>query len=198
MHVFCGDNTMQRCKRIGLCLLLLSACSTRFEGQDLKLAPKGKTFNAQGEYIIGLNDKLSIRVIGAGDIAGEFAVSQNGTISLPLIGSEKAAGLSEREFTKVLTDRYKTYLKNPSVSVGVTGYESYRIFITGEIRKPGVYTFQEKTTLLQGLATAGGLGDFAKGIIILHRVGKGGQVEKYVSEYDKILSGSDRLDGFIL
>lgn len=181
-----------------LLVLLLSACASPYDGQDLRLAPRGRTFNAQGDYIIGLNDKLTIRVIGNNDIAGDFTVSQNGTISMPLIGAERAAGMSEKDFAKVLTERYKTFLKNPQVSVGVTGYESYRVFITGEVRKPGVYTFQEKTTLLQGVAAAGGLGDFAKGKIILHRIGKGGLAEKYVSDYEKILGGQNKLDSFVL
>ncbi len=164
----------------------------------MQLAPKGRTFNAQGDYLIGLNDKLTIRVIGNTDLAGDYVVSQNGTISMPLIGSERAAGLSEREFARVLTTRYQTYFKSPTVSVGVTGYESYRVFITGEVRKPGVYNFQEKTTLLQGIATAGGLGDFAKGTVILHRIGKAGTIDKFISEYSKILNGENRLDGFVL
>lgn len=117
---------------------------------------------------------------------------------MPLIGAERAAGLSEKDFARSLTERYKTYFKNPQVSVGVTGYESYRVFITGEVRKPGVYTFQEKTTLLQGIAASGGLGDFAKGKIILHRVGKSGAVEKYVSDYEQILAGENRLDSLLL
>ena len=182
-----------------LCLLLLlSGCFNRFEGQDLQLAPKGRTFNAQGEYIIWLNDKLSIRVVGNNDLTGDYVVSQNGTISLPLIGSERAGGLSEREFARVLSKRYESYFKSPTVSVGVTGYESYRVFISGEVRKPGVYNFQEKTTLLQGIATAGGLGDFAKGTVILHRIGKGGAIEKFISDYSKVLNGDYKLDGFVL
>lgn len=179
-------------------LSLLGACSTPFDGQNLLMAPRGRTFNAQGEYIIGLNDKLTIRVIGNTDLAGDYTVSQNGTISMPLIGAEKAAGFSEKEFSKILTKRYETYFKTPTVSVGVSGYDSYRVFITGEVRKPGAYSFQEKTTIMQGLATAGGLGDFAKGTIVLHRIGKTGQVEKFIGEYSKILSGDGKLSGFIL
>ena len=185
------------CKRLGL-LAVLSACSARFEGQEMKLAPRGRTFTPQGEYIIGLNDRLSIRVVGNNDIVGDFVVSQNGIISLPLIGSERAGGLTERDLARLLTERYKTFFKNPTVSVGVTGYESYRVFITGEVRRPGVFSFQERTTLLQGIATAGGLGDFAKGVIILHRVGKSGQVEKFQTKYEAVLRGEGKLDNFIL
>jgi polysaccharide export outer membrane protein len=152
----------------------------------------------QGEYIIGLNDKLTIRVIGSNDINGDFVVSQAGAVSLPLIGAVQAAGQTEQALSKIVTEKYRAYLKNPNVSVGVTGYDSYKIYITGEVRRPGVFTFQEKTTLLQGIATAGGLGEFARGDIILHRAGKSGVVEKFVTDYDKVLKGEYRLDGFIL
>lgn len=137
-------------------------------------------------------------MIGSNDINGEFIVSQAGTVSLPLIGACQAAGFTERELAKQLTEKYTTFLKSPNVSVGVTGYDSYKIYITGEVRKPGVYTFQEKTTLLQGIATAGGLGEFARGEIILHRAGKSGAIEKFVTDYDQVLKGEHRLDGFVL
>jgi polysaccharide export outer membrane protein len=173
-------------------------CLRHYSGNDLKLAPRGRTFNAQGEYIIGLNDRLTIRVIGSSDMNGEFVVSQAGSVSLPLIGAVQAAGHTERDLTRVLTEQYRTFLKNPVVSVGVTGYDSYKIYITGEVRKPGVYTFQEKTTLLQGIATAGGLGEFARGEIILHRAGRNGVIDKFVTDYKSVLKGENRLDGFIL
>ncbi len=148
--------------------------------------------------MIGVNDKLSVQILGGSDVNGEFVVSQQGTISLPLIGSEKASGLTEKLFMKRLTERYATFVKNPVVSVGVVGYESYKAFITGDVRHPGVFVFQDKTTLLQGIATAGGLGDFAKGTIILHRIGRKGIVERYVTTYDSLLKGEHQLDGFVL
>ena len=169
--------------------LLLTHCAARIEGPDLKFAPRGRTFNAQGEYLIGVNDRLQVRVVGNSDIAGDFHVSQSGMIQLPLIGSERASGLSERDLMRQLTERYRTFLKAPLVAVGVVGYESYKVFITGEVKRPGVYTFQERTTLLQGVATAGGLGDFAKGHMVLHRIGKGGLNEKFTVEYDRVLRG---------
>lgn len=119
-------------------------------------------------------------------------------MSLPLIGAVQAANQSEKDLSNVLTEQYKTFLKNPIVSVGVTGYDSYKVYITGEVRKPGVYTFQDKTTLLQGIATAGGLGEFARGEIIIHRAGKSGVMDKYVTDYDKVLRGENKLDGFLL
>lgn len=178
--------------------LLLTDCSTTGRGHDLSQALRGRTFTAQGEYVIGLNDKLNIQILGGNDVTGDFVVSQQGTISLPLIGAERAAGLTEKLLMKRLTERYTAYIKNPQVSVGVIGYESYKVYITGDVRHPGVFIFQDKTTLLQGIATAGGLGDFAKGEIILHRAGRKGIVEKYVTSYESLLNGEKQLDGFVL
>ncbi|MBC7660122.1 MAG: polysaccharide biosynthesis/export family protein [Chitinophagaceae bacterium] len=178
--------------------LLLTHCVTPIKGNDFTQAIHGRTFTPQGEYVIGPNDKLSIQILGGNDVTGDFIVTQQGTISLPLIGAEKAAGLTEKQLISVLTQRFTKFFKVPTVSVGVVGYESYKVFITGDVRRPGVFVFQEKTSLLQGIATAGGLGDFAKGQIILHRVGKKGVVEKYVTTYQKVLNGDKQLDGFIL
>jgi polysaccharide export outer membrane protein len=178
--------------------LSLTHCVTTVKGQDLTQAIRGRTFTQTGEYVIGVNDKLSIQILGGSDVNGEFTVSQQGTISLPLIGAEKASGTTEKLLMKRLTERYATFIKNPVVSVGVVGYESYKVFITGDVRRPGVFVFQDKTTLLQGIATAGGLGDFAKGQIILHRLGKKGIVEKYATTYESLLNGEKQMDGFVL
>lgn len=178
--------------------LLLCQCAHSFLGADLKKAPRGRTFTQQGEYIIGVNDKLSIQVLGGNDVNSEFTVSQMGTIGMPLIGAERAAGLTERMLAKKLTERYANFIKNPVVSVGVIGYESYKVFITGDVRRPGPFVFQERTTLLQGIASAGGLGDFAKGTIIVHRIGRNGAVERFKAEYDEVLAGENHLDGFLL
>ncbi len=171
---------------------------TPIVGQDFKLAPKGRTFNASGEYVIGPNDRVNIRVMGTNDVVGDYVVAQGGTVQLPLIGAERAAGLTEKDLARILTERYKAFLKTPVVAVGVVGYDSYKVFLTGDIKRPGVYTFQEKTNLLQGIATAGGLGDFAKGTIVLYRLGKQGLSERYRCTYEQVLRGVSNLDSFVL
>ena len=92
-------------------------------------------------------------------------VSQKGVISLPLINEIKVAGLTEDEASKKLTDAYKKYLRNPFVSVKIL---DQRLFVLGEVRKPGVVQVPHGSmTLFEALAYSGDLTDDAKRTDIL-------------------------------
>ncbi len=136
-------------------ILPLVACSS--EGANLpplsgSTVPKA-TYDAN--YRLGPGDKLRVKVIGAEDLNGEYTVSDNGTVSIPLIGDVKAAGESrvtvERTIEKKLSDGY---LRNPKVSVAVLQYRPFYIF--GEVSKPGEYPYASGMRVVNAVATAGG------------------------------------------
>src|SRR5579875_3174706 len=100
-------------------MLPLAACSSA--GSGLPLLQASKT--DESTYRLGPGDKLHITVLGADDLTGDYVVGDNGTISTPLIGDVKAAGLTrsqvEREMERKLA---QGYLKNPKVSISILTY----------------------------------------------------------------------------
>lgn len=183
---------------MGLIALTFSCTSTE-SSYPLDQAYKYETFSSvSGSYIIGSSDTLDIKVVGQPDLSGTYIVSPSGFISFPLIGYVKSAGFTQ----KVLADRIRKmltpYLKNPSISLSVTEYNSYKVFITGEVNAPGQYTYSKKTSILQGLIVAGGLTKFATGTIKVVRKNKKGQTRRYEAEYQEILNGEKNLDQFLL
>lgn len=187
-------------KRLSILLtlqLLLWGCVHEDKISLAKIAP-GSTFTGDGKYIIGEGDEIAIKIIGQDNLTSLYKVSQAGEISFPLIGFQKAAGKTIQMLTVAITKKLKPYIKNPIVSISIQRYNSYKVFFSGEISNPGVYTFSERTTLLQGIARAGGLSRFASGTVIVIRKTKKGTTRRYWATYETILNKNSKLDILVL
>jgi polysaccharide export outer membrane protein len=129
----------------------LAACSS--QGANLPVVEPSTA--ADANYRLGPGDKLHISVVGADDLTGDYAVGDNGSVGLALIGDVKAAGLSraqlERDIEKKLGEGY---LKHPKVSVSVLNYRPFYIY--GEVKTPGTYPYASGMRVTSAVATAGG------------------------------------------
>jgi polysaccharide biosynthesis/export protein len=129
------------------------------------------------EYAIGPDDLLAVVYWGDKDLSAEVVVRPDGFISLPLINDVQALGLTPGALAERIRQLAAVYLEEPNVTVVVKQINSRKVFITGEVGKPGQYQLSGPTTVLQLIAMAGGLTPFAKteGIAII-RTGPGGPV----------------------
>jgi len=113
---------------------------------------------AAAEYEIGSGDVVKVAVLGQPDMSGEFAIDADGLLSFPFLGKIKAAGLTtgelERKLTTLLADGY---LRKPAVAVTIKDYGSRRVFVTGEVVKPGAYGLRPQASLLALLVEIGEL-----------------------------------------
>lgn len=127
-----------------------------------------------GEYRLGSGDRVRITVFGEKELSGEFAVSDKGTVSMPLIGDVHAAGKSLREFEVQIVRQLKPdYLRNPKVSVEVINFRPF--YIIGEVQKPGSYPYVAGMTVMQAVALAGGFTHRAReSSVVIRRALKGG------------------------
>jgi polysaccharide biosynthesis/export protein len=125
-----------------------------------------------GDYQIGPEDLLEISVLEAPDLSRTVRVSDDGAISLPLLGSIQVAGLSTRETEAVLENLLRrTYMKDPQVSVFVQEMRSHPVSVFGAVEKPGVYQIRDAKTLIEVLSMAQGLADDAGDSVIVVRHG---------------------------
>jgi polysaccharide biosynthesis/export protein len=133
-------------------MLPLAACSSEGSGLPV-LGPAAKTDEAN--YKLGPGDKLHIAVVGADDLTGDYAVGDNGSVSMALIGDIKAKGLTRAEVEKSIADKLaQGYIKNPKVSVSILTYRPFYIY--GEVQKPGEYSYAAGMRVMSAVATAGG------------------------------------------
>lgn len=175
-----------------LCLLLLlslllAACASGGGARGVPRAGPGaaalpppdannmeEAFREASDYRIGGNDLISISVFGVDALSKEVRVNAKGQISLPLIGTVNAGGLTTAELEALLKTRYsENYLQNPQVSVFVKEFASQRVTMEGALKKPGVIPISGKITLLQAIALAGGIDEKIadpRGIVIMRQV----------------------------
>jgi polysaccharide export outer membrane protein len=122
------------------------------------------------EYRVGPKDVLKITIWGHEDLSRQVVVSADGSFQFPLIGDVSVAGLTPGAIESRLRDLLgKDYLVNPQVSVSVQEFRSQRIFVLGEVEKPGTYAMTGQTTLLDVLSQAGGPGKNAGRQVVVVR-----------------------------
>lgn len=110
---------------------------------------------AENEYRLGAGDRVKVVVFGHEDLSGEYEVGAEGDLSLPLIKSMPAAGLTVQEIEQRITDKLQPdYLKNPRVGVVVAEYRPF--YILGEVANPGSYPYRSNLRVVTAVALAGG------------------------------------------
>lgn len=128
-------------------------------------APSGGTDASalhDDSYTIGNDDLLGINVWKEPDFTQSIPVRSDGRISLPLIGEIPAAGRTPPQLEQDITSKLRSYLTNPEVTVMVLQMNSRKFNVLGRVAKPGSYLLTASTTVLDAIAEAGGIVDFAK------------------------------------
>jgi len=132
--------------------------------------------SASPDYRLGPEDLLQITLfnVPAGEVGvtprtTEARVSQEGKISLPLLGDVAVGGLTASSLEQLLRGRYDRYLQNPQIGILVKEYRSQSVTVTGAVRNPGVYQLTGPKTLIDLLSIAGGINEHAGGQVHLYR-----------------------------
>jgi len=148
---------------LGTCVLLSG--SVRASGQAVQPAPAAAPVagvSAPPGYVIGQDDALTVVFWREKELSADVIVRPDGMISLPLINDVKAEGLTPDQLRVALTGAAAKFVEEPTVTVVVRAINSRKVFITGQVGKPGPYPLNGPTTVLQLLAIAGGVAEYAK------------------------------------
>jgi polysaccharide export outer membrane protein len=152
----------------------------------------------QERYVIGPEDVLYIHVWKEDALSRSVPVRMDGNISLPLIHEMKAAGLTPIQLEAAITERLKKLYENPNVSVIVMEANSFKVYVSGEVMKPGVYKLRDETTILQIIPMAGGFTDWAKRKKILVIRKENGKEKRFTVDYNKAIKGDDPNSNVVL
>ena len=183
-----------------LAFLIVTGLAYAQQGQPPSKGVKGsgEVMADSDKYVIGSEDVLSIHVWKEEALTRQVPVRSDGKISLPLIDEIQAAGLTPLQLKEKLTVRLKEFIDNPSVSVIVTEANSQKVYVSGEVKTPGVYQLRGETTLLQVIPMAGGFTEWAdqKKVLIIRKEGE--KDRRIVVNYKKIVSGEDMSANIVL
>jgi len=152
-------------------------------------APKSATDDPG--YVIGADDVLDISVWKEPDISRRVPVRPDGKISLPLLNDVQAAGLTPMQLQAQLTEKFRKFLTEPQITVIVMTINSRRVYVMGEVMRPGPLPLTANMTVLQAITTAGGLGQFANGSKIRILRTENGKQTIFTFNYREVLAGKN-------
>lgn len=148
-------------------LLVLSVCL-------LSACPVAQAVDTSS-YRLGIEDVISVTVLGHPEFSGEFLIPVGGLLTLPSVGSVKAAGKTMDELAAEATGRLKERLVNPEVTVSLKSPRMQRIYVLGAVNQPGQYDLKPGWRIAEALAAAGGLAQDVEAAeckaVIMHATG---------------------------
>jgi len=163
------------------------------------LFPKQEPQQKEGyvlDYAIGPKDLLEIKVFDLPELNQTVRVAEDGTITLPLLGSVRVEGLSKNaveDRLKVLLE--EKWLENAQVSVFIKEYQSKQVAVIGAVENPGMYKLVGKLTLLQVISEAGGFTEKVSNEIFVLRNNAGGEAASLVIDLEELLqNGNQKLN----
>ena len=150
------------------------------------------------EYIIGEQDVLAITVWKERELSGTVVVRPDGKITLPLVDDISVVGLTTAQLRALLIERLKPFVAVPQVTVAVSQINSRKVYLIGEVAKTGMFAINSSTTVLQLLAEAGGMSNFAKRKDIYVLRNQQGKQVKYRFNYDEVVRGKSNQQNILL
>jgi len=151
-----------------------------------------------GIYKIGPEDVLAISVWRNSELTRDVAVRPDGRISLPLLNDIQAANLTPMQLRDTVAKGLATYISDPEVSIIVKEIHSDKVSVVGSVKNPNRYELKSQATVLEALAMAGGLTDFAKRdrIVVYRREGTTWKTLEF--NYTKVVNDWDVQQNFVL
>jgi polysaccharide export outer membrane protein len=143
------------------------------------------------QYVIGPEDSLYIHVWKEENLSRTVPVRIDGKISLPLIDEIPAAGLTPLQLKENLIKRFKDFVDIPNVSVIVMEANSFKVFVSGQVRTPGVVRLRSETSILQLVPMVGGFTEWAneKKVLVIRK--EEGKEKRITVNYRRIVDGKD-------
>ena len=175
---------------LAILALILTVSAAAASSEPSKAKSSVPALPAPEEYLIGPDDILAVSVWREPEISRNVVVRPDGRISLPLVGDLRASGHTPAELQNEIKDHLLNYLSNPEVTVIVQEARSQKFNILGEVEHPGSYPLSRSMTVLDAIAVAGGLRDFAKsGKIYVLRIMTDGSRARLQFNYKEVIKG---------
>ncbi len=182
--------------KVMVCALgLFLGISGAATAQDKASAGTAEAFSMEDAYVLGPGDLISVFVWRQPTVSRSVIVGPDGRISYPLIGEIRASGRTLPDLQKTIARKMAVHLREPQITVTLEEAASYRIYVLGEVTKPGVFKLTGPVTVVQAVAMAGGFTAFASpGNILVHNPYlEGGQ--RYNFDYERFADNADSTSG---
>jgi polysaccharide export outer membrane protein len=164
-------------------VLLAAACASNKPSERAAERPD------LGEYRIGREDVLEVVVWHEPELTRVVPVRPDGRITLPLAGEVEAAGKTPGELQAGLTKALAPYIQDTAVAVLVREINGARVYVLGEVTRPGGFALRGPLTVMQAIALAGGRSEFAKDEVVWLRQEANGKTGRVSLSFDELVQG---------
>ncbi|WP_373044311.1 polysaccharide biosynthesis/export family protein [Vulgatibacter sp.] len=162
----------------------------RMQANAATAAPAAEVAAPAAAQTLGSGDVFEVRVVGEEDLSGAYRVASDGSVSFPFCGRIEVGGKTAPETSEALTSCLAAgYIKNPQVSVFIKERHSKKVFVFGEVQKPGTFLFEDGMNVIQAITLAEGFGKLAaSNSVVVTRI-VDGQEQRYKVRVDDIGTG---------
>jgi polysaccharide biosynthesis/export protein len=152
-------------------------------------APAG--IDVPGDYVIGVEDVLGVVFWREQDknLTTDVVVRPDGKISVPMLNDIKAAGLTPEQLAASVQQAASKYIRDAAATVVVREIHSRKIFVIGEVNKPGTLQIGSELNVLQAIAEAGGFLEHAKKSNVVVVRNEGGREQRFKFNYKDVVAG---------
>lgn len=172
--------------------LFILSCNTSLEtvSKDKKDLINELNNGVKTSDILGINDLIEIRVYGETQLTRTYRINSSGIIIYPIIGKIKVINRPIYKVTKEIEKKLnKKFFKDPQVTIFLKESNSRKVYILGQVKKPGAYSYKHKLTLLKLIATSGGLTNIADIDKIILKREINGKINSITIEASLIIKG---------
>jgi polysaccharide export outer membrane protein len=143
------------------------------------------------DYVIGVDDLLSVVFWKEKDLSAEVVVRPDGKISLPMLNDVPAVGMTPEQLAKSIEQAALKFVRDPGATVMVKEVRSRKVYVVGEVGRPGPFPLGNEMTVLQAIAEAGGLLEHAnKGDVAVVRM-VNGKEQRFKFNYNDVVRGKN-------
>lgn len=155
------------------------------------LAVGGQAWTQEAAYTVKPGDQLAVSVWKEEALQGDVLVTPDGAFAFPLVGLVDARGKTVSDLQKILTERLVKYISDPVVTVALREIRGNKVYVIGQVNKPGEFIVNPRVDVMQALSMAAGTTPFANlgNIIILRRTGA--KQESLRFDYTSVAKGRD-------
>lgn len=143
------------------------------------------------DYVIGVEDVLNVVFWSAKELSAEALVRPDGKISLPILNDVPAAGMTPEQLAAAIAKAATKFVRDPSATVIVTAVHSRKVYVVGEVARPGPFSLGSEMNVMQAIGEAGGFLEHAKkGDVVIVR-NENGQERRYKFNYNDVVRGKN-------
>ena len=151
----------------------------------------GPAMKLPADYVIGIEDVLSVVFWREKELSSEVVVRPDGKISLPMLNDVPAAGYTPEQLAEVVEQAATKYVRDPGATVMVKEIRSRKVYVVGEVARPGTFQLANEMNVLQALAEAGGFLEHAKkgDVVVVRNVN--GSEQRFKFNYNDVVRGKN-------